>query len=342
MEVLSLVQNAAQECIRHNPLILLGSGASAAHGIPGMWQLGEYLRKTQLPSDLNPGDATGWDQFLSTLSTTDLESALTQVTLSQRMTSHVVTSTWDYLNGPDLTVFEQVCVNRNHLALTKLFQHLFQSTHREIHVITPNYDRLAEYAAEAAGFAAFTGFTFGVIGIRAPNPGPKICYGKIQARTVNVWKVHGSFGWFCDDKGAILSLPPSRVRPTGFQPIIITPGVEKYRRTHEEPFRTAMQRADDAIRAANSFLCIGYGFNDSHIQTLIIERCQAQSVPLVLITKEISKPALQFLKEGGCLRYLALEESGTGTRVYCSELPDGTLIENCSIWQLAGFLNLVM
>ena len=71
----------------------------------------------------------------------------------------------------------------------------------------------------------------------------------------------------------------------------------------------ANQQVPGAVVArASAFLCIGYGFNDDHLQPLMMERCTRPEVPLVLITKEISLTAHRFLKSGRCSRYVALEE----------------------------------
>jgi hypothetical protein len=339
---LKTITSLAQECISQSPVILLGSGASAAHGIPGMGRLGDHLIKSVLPGGLTKADISGWDAFLAHLPTSNLEQALTDIALTLRMTQHVVSTTWDFLNPYDIAIFEQLCADRKLLPLTKLYQHLFRSTTREIDVVTPNYDRLAEYAADAGGYVAYSGFTFGALASRASNPAPKIFNGNSQSRTVNVWKVHGSFGWFADADGIVVGLPPAQNRPKALESVIITPGIEKYRRTHDEPFRTTMQNADRAMRAASAFLCIGYGFNDQHLQPLLVERCYAQNVLLVLVTQKISDTAHEFFRSGKCQRYLAMEQSGNATKFFCNEIPDGTELSASSYWQLSEFLSLIM
>src|SRR5690606_25207822 len=119
-----------------------------------------------------------------------------------------------------------------------------------------------------------------------------------------------------------------------------TPGTEKYRRTHDEPFRTAMQNADEATQRASAFLCIGYGFNDTHLQPRLLERCQSQDVPLVLITKEISRTAREFLRSGRCRRYFALEECKDGTRYFSNEIPGGQEVQGPPYWQLEHFISI--
>ena len=340
MSALEAMQSHVQDCIGKLPVIVLGSGASAAHGIPGMGPLGECLAESTLPIGCRADPhLVGWKEFLAKVQQMDLESALTGVNVTPPVLDHIVHTTWNFLNAADFRVFECVLRDRRSLPLSQLFQHLLRSTAIELQVVTPNYDRLAEYAAEAAGYCAYTGFTFGMFGARAVDV-PRIHTGRRPARTVNVWKVHGSLGWFSGLDGSIVALPPLGAVPDGFTPVIVTPGTEKYRRTHEEPFRSAMHSADDAVARASAFLCIGYGFNDDHLQPLMMERCTRPEVPLVLITKEISLTAHRFLKSGRCSRYIALEASHEGTRMYSHEVPDGVDLVGESYWRLDRFLSL--
>lgn len=342
MDTLASVVQLAQDCIRNKPLILLGSGASAAYGLPGMWPLGQHLSSSTLPTGISPAEVESWGHFLQALPLSNLEQALTDVSLSSDLTKHVVRTTWNYLNPHDIRIFERVCVDRKLLALSKLYQYLFASTAREIHVVTPNYDRLAEYAANAAGFMVYTGFSYGLIGRRAPSPPPKIYEGNQQSRTVSVWKVHGCFGWFANAEGIVTGLPPVHRCPDGMEPVIVTPGIEKYRRTHDEPFRTIMHCADRCMQNAPAYLCVGYGFNDQHLQTLLVERCQNEDVPLVLITQKISATAHAFFASGKCRRFLALEQDGLNTKMFSTEFQHGVVIPNSGIWQLDDFLKLVI
>jgi hypothetical protein len=219
---------------------------------------------------------------------------------------------------------------------------LFTSTHTEIDVITPNYDRIAEYAADMGDMCHYTGFGYGHLRRRVKNTRPKVMKGNHQARTVNIWKVHGSLDWFRDRDGVVFALPISLNNLNSLEPAIITPGIEKYRLTHDEPFLTVKKGADNALQSARSYLCIGYGFNDTHVQTKLVERCRTEPVPLVLITKEITRTAHEFLKSGKCLRYMALEESSIGCRLFCTDFPNGVEIENCAYWSLDNFLAMVM
>lgn len=332
----------AQECISKAPVIILGSGASAAYGIPGMPQLKNHLLSVACPISAKSDEVARWAEFQTKLVTTDLETALDGVQLPETLTQLVVESTWDYLAPYDYDVFERAIIDHNLFPLTQLFLHLFNSTRRDVHVVTPNYDRIAEYAADAGKLAHYTGFHYGHIRARAITGRMRVHVGNTEARTVNIWKVHGSFDWFRDRDDIVVGLPVSRTRPANVFPVIVTPGIKKYQLTHDEPFHSIKSEADKALQNANAFLCIGYGFNDAHLQTTLVERCRGKDVPLILITKSISDTAKAFFNSGKCLKYLAIEDSLSGCRIYSKEFPGGEDLTGDSIWRLGEFLKLVI
>ena len=105
---------------------------------------------------------------------------------------------------------------------------------------------------------------------------------------VDIWKVHGSIDWFRGQDDSIYSLPSIILPPEGYKPAIVTPGIDKYRQTHEEPFRTIITGADAAIEAGNSFFCVGYGFSDEHIQPKLVDRCKRQGKSIVVLAKKLT------------------------------------------------------
>jgi hypothetical protein len=336
------VLELAQECISKAPVIILGSGASAAYGIPGMPQLKNHLLSVACPTTAKSDEVARWSEFQTKLVTTDLETALDGVQLPETLTQLVVESTWDYLAPFDYQVFEQAIIGHDLFPLTKLFLHLFNSTRNDVHVVTPNYDRIAEYAADAGKLAHYTGFHYGHIRARSITGRLRVQVGHTAVRTVNIWKVHGSFDWFRNSDGIVVGLPVSSTRPTNLLPVIVTPGIEKYRLTHDEPFHSIKSEADRALQSADAYLCIGYGFNDEHLQTTLVERCRDKDIPLVILTKSISATAKKFLNRGKYRKYLAIEESSSGCRIYSRDFPGGENIAGDSIWQLGEFLKLVI
>jgi hypothetical protein len=333
----------AQEALALAPVIILGSGASAAHGVPGMWPLATHLKNGPGVPAPSSDECTQWTAFIAQLDADiDLEAALGAVRLSDRQTAYVANETRTFLLPYDEAVFSQILTDRRALPLSRLYRHFFSSVHRTIDVITPNYDRLAEYAADAAGFAHQSGFTAGYLQTRLPTHVPKVSGGNDTARTVCVWKVHGSLDWFENAQHQIIGVRGCRETPAGFAPLMITPGIDKYRLAHMEPFRTIFTCSDAALEKARSYLCIGYGFNDAHLQTKLIERCESDAVPIIVITKTLSEPAKAFLNGGRCRKYLALEECDSGTRAYLHTKPAGVELVGQRIWAMPDFLDLTL
>ncbi|KAF0097328.1 MAG: hypothetical protein FD144_5220 [Rhodospirillaceae bacterium] len=343
MSDLERAREFAQKALADVPVIILGSGASAAHGVPGMWPLGRYLKQLPVLADWTSDESHEWAAFCAHLDGgKDLEAALEAVRLSERQTNGVADATRTFLLPADLKAFDDLLKNRRAFPLTRLYQHLFQSIHKTLDVITPNYDRLAEYAADAGDFSHFTGFGYGHLQTRARDPGTRVHAGREAARTVCVWKVHGSLDWFRDEAGQIVGARACHTTPAGYSPVMVTPGIDKYRLTHGEPFRTIFSCSDIALERARAYLCVGYGFNDEHVQTKLVERCEVNGVPLVVVTKQLTPTAKAFLARGKCRKYLAFEESPTGTRAYSNINPDGIDLPHEELWRFDKFLDLML
>ncbi|SFF03761.1 hypothetical protein SAMN05428977_104418 [Nitrosomonas sp. Nm166] len=136
----------------------------------------------------------------------------------------------------------------------------------------------------------------------------------------------------------IIDLPADAI------PLIIPPSFKKLAETHEDPFRKIVHAVDTVLREANSFFCVGYGFNDNHIQVKLFERAQRDRKPVVILSKELTKNARKlFLEDHGQIDFLAFEEaSNYGTIMYDKDNRDGVLIEGHHVWDLAHFVKEVI
>lgn len=335
---MDVVSKQAQDYYKNTPVIILGSGASAAYDMSGMWNLSQHLIETIEVEDLSQAEVGSWAEFCELLNdNVDLESALHQVNLSQVLTNRVVLSTWALLVPQDIAAFEKSLIDSSLFPLGTLLKHMFRSTTKQINIITPNYDRLAEYACEQENIHHYSGFSPGYRGSPVKKDYLKC------SRQVNIWKVHGSLGWFVNEQGVISSLSNIHRIPEGLTPLIVTPGIEKYRSTHKEPYKTTIHEADDVIDAASSYLCVGFGFNDEHIQEKLVNRCAKDDATVIVITYKLSDSAKKFLFSGSPTRYLAIEaqENDLNSVVYSSEFDDPVKIEG-NYWSLNGFLELIM
>lgn len=336
-EYLEIISKQAQRYYKSSPTIILGSGASAAFSMSGMYALGNHLKCNVQISDLSIAEQNSWVNFVKELDAgVDLESALHNVPLSIELTRRVKIATWNLLNPEDYKVFTDSLTKRNHFPLGKMLQHMFRSTIHEINIITTNYDRLAEYACEQENIHHYTGFSHGYKGHSVAKH-----YLKCD-RQVNIWKVHGSLGWFQDKSGTNISLGNSTSIPEDLTPLIITPGIEKYRNTHKEPYKTIIHESDNVIDNSNTYLCIGFGFNDEHIQEKLINRCAKGDASVIVITYKLSDSAKKFLLDGHASEYLAIEYSTDhSSKIYSSEIVGEVEIDG-SYWSIKDFCNLIM
>ena len=157
-------------------MIILGSGASAAHGVPSMGALAAHLTSAAPPAAWTAEENKEWNAFLAHLKAagTDLESALQAVRPTERQTHFIASATREFLLPSDLAALSALLADRYHLPLSRLCRHHFDSTQTTLHVVMPNYDRLAEYAADAADVSTFTGFNYGYLQSRARDPRTRI------------------------------------------------------------------------------------------------------------------------------------------------------------------------
>ncbi|MBF0295291.1 MAG: SIR2 family protein [Magnetococcales bacterium] len=328
-----------QRCLKAFPLIVLGSGASIPYGLPSMGDLANSLKKLKFDNKLSDVEQNQWKRFIGLLASKDLESALQENELSEPLFDRVVQDTWVQVCQKDTEVFAEIIDNNIILNLIKLYKYLFKSTNKILSVVTPNYDRLAEYASDMAGFSHFKGFGYGYVRQWSfeRQQIPKH-YQRLSSRMINIWKVHGCLDWFIDPNNNVVAITSAKEIPPNCRPAIVTPGIKKYLQTHLEPFRTIISSADEVLSKANAFLCIGFGFNDTHICPKLIGRWQKNDVLLVMLTKKLSESAKQMLQDAKDAPYLAFEESKTGTFMLSNNYPKGEMLPNIDLWSLKGFL----
>lgn len=327
----------AQHFLAERPVVVLGTGATIPHGLPSMPTLADGLLAaiTDHPE--------GWDAFARRLDhTKDLEQALHDVPLPQDTVEVLVQETWEIVSAKDIELYKQLLKGGAAFPLSDLFAYLLRTADAHLRVVTTNYDRVAEYAANAVEAYASTGVTAGwlqrfvstsVSRERPPLPGFE--------GLVTILKVHGSLDWFRDATDDVIAIPLAQTVPDDMKPLVVTPGVSKYREVHKDPFRTVMSAADTVLREATCYVCIGYGFNDEHVQPVLVNRVMKDDIPLVVVSKELTAKTRTAFLNGPPKRFLFVEEAPDGTRVYTPTDPGGVVLDGVSVWQLQDFMNMI-
>lgn len=146
-----------QKYTEANPLFFVGSGTSAAYGLPGMGKLGEHLLESLSSKYASDSD---WQHFEDNIkSGKDLESAMTDIVLKEEIIDDIRKETWKLISEKDLEIFSDVVFGNKEIALSKLIKIYYQSHPQKVDVITTNYDRLIEYACDKAQIPLNTGFS---------------------------------------------------------------------------------------------------------------------------------------------------------------------------------------
>ena len=334
----------AQKYLSNKPVIILGSGATIPYGLPSMKQLSDELIFRINFTKGNPNYDL-WEKFkIDLISTNDLEKSLHNIELTNELFSLIVRHSWELISEKDFELYYSLLNNPHTNNFVGLLKYFLRTSSPRIDIITTNYDRFAEYSAELADANTYLGFTHGLIGRFVANLNENIkLHFPNRSSQVNIYKVHGSLDWFWDNNDIPVSIPLANKIPSGYKPSIVTPGVTKYRITHEDPFRTIMALSDQAIIKASSILCIGYGFNDEHIQPKLIKVVKEKAIPIIVITKVLSVAAKSILLNEFCKKILLIEEADNkSSKVYTNDYKDGFILDGYSLWKIENFNPLIM
>lgn len=300
-----------QGYLENSPLVVLGSGASMPYGLPSMGNLAEEIKR----SDMVLFDPN-YEALCAALDSCGLEGAIDSVELLPQTLKEIRHIVWRTVNESDLSYFDSNPTSPPQ-ALVELLRKVLEPTPNKAVIVTTNYDRLAEYSADQTGATTVTGFEGCLIKeLELPNSQLRMRRTRTRERVVNIWKVHGSLDWFRATDGTVVAFPLTRSMPRNLQPLIIPPGKEKYSATHDEPYRSVIAEADNAFVQAGAYLCIGYGFNDEHIQPKLLTQI-SKGKPIVVLAKTMTPACRKHIVDAGISKYLIFEYADdTHTKVY--------------------------
>lgn len=316
-EIRENIFKIVQTFLKNPPLIVWGSGATISFDIPSMWDLNEELKEK----------IEGFDT-----ENDNLEIELGKEKYQEQM-PQIKKVIWDKVNSADISVLERIISNNTDEfnGIELLIKKFIEAHPRVVNIVTTNYDRVLEYVMSYHNFPYTDGFNGKVLSIFNET--------KFKDKEiVNLVKVHGSLNWF-DVDGEIRFLSSLSKDKA---PKIIAPGKNKYQEAYSSPYRELIQKADDLIKTASSFLVIGFGFNDEHLTPKIKAKVK-KGTPVVLITKKVSDSSYEELKDAE--KYILFEESESGkTKVIYKENSTTDKIEielEGDLWQLNNFMEIL-
>ncbi|MDH4162344.1 MAG: SIR2 family protein [Nitrospirota bacterium] len=339
LEITTIVRSL-QDHLQEGLLMVVGTGLSIAEGVPGMGTLAAYL-KAEMPKKLLTEPDSGWDAIVASLDAGDhLEAAMEKVTLKSTTVESIVSITTDLILEAEQSVFKRVLNGERQLPFTTFIKHLMRAG-KQFHLITPNYDRLIEFATEAAEVGVnsrFTGYLHGHSDPRKAADAHREAYyaGKNAAfrplRCLCVHKPHGSLDWFEVD-GKLVRCPVN----IGKAPLIITPGASKYRESFRWAFDEQRTSGNKAATNATRLMFIGYGFNDDHLEQYVCPGLKLTK-PTLIIAKELTTNAMKIVENSKDSEVIVLTSvSATDYRTRIITSSGEELVVDDQLWNLEGF-----
>lgn len=316
-------------------VLVIGSGLSAAEGIPGMGPLADHLRSAS--ASLSGADAAVWAQIDALLAKgSGLEAALLEHEPHETLEAWIVEQTCVFLMPQERTVMSQAIAGTRELRLYRLLNKLLRPP-TGLPILTTNYDRLIEVACELAGFHVDTTAVGQYAGAFAPERSCMgSCYGikQVNKRPVLahypralVLKPHGSFDWYDSPYG-----PRRCCHDLQLPRRVITPGLHKYKHGYRAPFDAHRELANRHIDKCARLLVIGYGFNDDHLQ-VHLEHRMAAGVPTLILNRDVSPNLLAVIENSPHCVCVSQHPSYSGVIIHTKD----TVHEDVaapSIWDL--------
>lgn len=355
-----IAYTALQDFFNAKPFVLFGTGTSCAIDLNfGMRSLQLHL-SSSIPSQLfKPELIDEWKSVETTLSEdgTDFEKSMNAIK-NVELLDLIIKETYSHVSRVDILNFIEISAQNKEWTATTLFKRLVDKLPENdpiLHVATPNYDMLAEYAFTVANVLYTTGFWGGVVRKlnwnlcnRAMTYIEQIPIGrKVRNLTrirkhIRLYKVHGSLNTFLINDEVIESDAWRDNHRDFVTPVIITPGASKHERLHA--YRTSLLREfDNAANNHSSFLFLGFGFNDSQLlDDGIIRKIRSQSAQALIITRDLNERIKSLVNDSPNCWVVCKQELTNGARVFNSKFSQWLNLDEIKLWDFHEFTNEIL
>lgn len=342
------------------PHVILGSGTSCAVDVDfGMDALKRVLLSEFASISLDKKSKKAWENVQEDLDKgTDFEHSLDSANTAQ-LRDKILQITGDFVAKLDQKYAPLIC--RQKLVwpamaiIEKIISGLSLPDNHALNVITTNYDLLFEYACAAHNILCLNGFYGEVIKKEDWQASLRTAYHYVEIvsrnkskakkenlKHIRLYKVHGSLNrFFINDEVVEVDMWIGNA-PEGIERVIVTPGSSKYEKIQN--YRKELQfAADKSVEAANSFLFLGYGMNDTHVERYIVKKIKKECKPSLFITRDLNKRIEDLAKKCDNVWIVCgLEKPNEGTRIYNKQLDDWLYLKGEQVWDFAKFAQKIM
>jgi hypothetical protein len=238
---------------------------------------------------------------------------------------------------------------------TKLLKRLvdgLSDNDRSLKVVTPNYDMLAEYAFEVADIPFINGFYGSLqrkldwdlskrtikLSHELELNGKKKSHDWKTVKHIELYKVHGSINTFEINNNIVENNLWAWNPPENMKRVMITPGISKFEKLAQ--YRDELFKPFDEInKKTGSYIFIGYGFNDSHIENYIKPKLTDKKCPGLIVTMESNPRIESLLNDSDNLWLVCKEEekAKNGTRIKNKGYNDWLYLYDKELWNIKNF-----
>lgn len=339
------------------PLVVFGTGTSCA--IDSRFGMSKLIDKLieKVPSFIRGRTSyeKEWSDVVKALgNNNDLELAMNNVKTDE-LVNIIVKVSGTLIANLDKEFCNKIFRREIEWPASILFKRLVDrlpESDRILHVVTPNYDMLAEYVFEVIGIPYINGFWGNVckkFNWELSSRSIKLNKEYIQTRNkisfiwkdlkhINLYKVHGSINTFWFENEVVQNDLWSWNPPEDCERVMVTPGLSKYEKlTH---FRKELiEQYDKILETKDSFLFIGYGFNDTHIERYIIPKLKTQKCSGIIVTRDSNSRIQNLLNESENLWLVCMEDKSgnSGTRIFNKQYKDWLYLYDKQLWNINKF-----
>ena len=357
---LAWAKKQLQAFFRVTPHVILGTGTSCAVDAGfGMEALKDVLVSKIKKEALDKQSARQWTRVVKALGQgVDVEHSLDFAT-TDKLRELILKETGASVALLDQKFAASICRRESEwpamAIINKIISGLSISDYNALNIITTNYDLLFEYACAAYGIKCIDGFWGSVIksedwlaSLQTVRRRAKVVRNKREnvknefLPHVRLYKVHGSLNRFFINNEVVEADMWIDAAPTDVERVIITPGSSKYEKIQK--YRRELQaKADESVESANSFLFLGYGMNDAHIEQYIVQKICKDRKPAVFVTRDLNSRIENFAEQNKDVWIVCgLENPNEGTRIFSGRLGGWLSIPGNKLWEFSQFARQVM
>ena len=158
---------------------------------------------------------------------------------------------------------------------------------------------------------------------------------------IKLYKVHGSLNVYCKNRD-VIECDLWQEPPEGYERLLITPGTAKHEKLHD--YRDALLgEYDAAVRNHNSFLFLGFGFNDTQlVNNAIGDKLVNEQAAGLIITRDSNTRIEDLVSRAKNTWLVCKSELDDSTRIYNNQFSDWLHIEDKELWRFDQFAQEIM